>query len=122
MSRRFLTATLAATLLVILTASAAMAGEVTGNGRKVMTIENSKWGTGLHARSVCAYSGQEDLQFFVDEETDSVRVENPVKGVAGPLHSRGARSRKAVRDFLDGGGLTALVTPATRTGHTASSG
>src|SRR4051812_3036294 len=71
MSRRFLTATLAATLLVILTASAAMAGEVTGNGRKVMTIENSKWGTGLHARSVCAYSGQEDLQFFVDEETDS---------------------------------------------------
>ena len=31
MSRRFLTATLAATLLVILTASAAMAGEVTGN-------------------------------------------------------------------------------------------
>ncbi len=81
MSRRFLTATLAAMLLVILTASAAMAGEVTGNGRKVMTIENSKWGTGLHARSVCAYSGQEDLQFFVDEETDSVRVENPVKGV-----------------------------------------
>ena len=103
MSRRFLSATLAATLLVILTASAAMAGEVTGNGRKVMTIENSKWGTGLHARSVCAYSGQEDLQFFVDEETDSVRVENPVKGV--PNHSQSwGQIPKAVRDILEAEG------------------
>ena len=97
--RRIVTAAFAALLIVGMTASAALAGEVTGNGRRVLTIENSKWGTGLHARSLCAYSGQEDLQWFVDEETDSIRVENPVKGVPGHAQSWG-QIPKAVRDIL----------------------
>src|SRR6188474_1529013 len=81
MIRRLVLAALAATIVVALSASAAFAGELTGNGRKLLTFEGSKWGTGLHARSLCAYSGQEDLQFFQDEGTDQVPVENPVKGV-----------------------------------------
>jgi len=95
--RRIFSASLAALLIVGMTASAAFAGEVTGNGRKVLTIENSKWGTGLHSRSLCAYSGQEDLQFFQDEGTDQVPVEHPVKGV--PNHSQSwGQIPKAVRD------------------------
>ena len=81
-----------------MSASAALGGEVTGHG-KVLTIENSKWGTGLHARSVCAYSGQEDLQFFVDQETDSIPVANPVKGVPAHAQSWG-QIPKDVRAFL----------------------
>ena len=96
MIRRLVLAALAATLVVALSASAAFAGEITGNGRK-LTFEGSKWGTGLHARSLCAYSGQEDLQFFQDEGTDLIPVENPVKGV--PNHSQNwGQIPKAVRD------------------------
>ena len=96
MTRRLVLAALAAIIVVAFSASAAFAGEVTGNG-KVLTIENSKWGTGLHARSLCAYSGQEDLQFFQDEGTDQIPVENPVKGVPGHAQSWG-QIPKAVRD------------------------
>ena len=97
MTRRLVLAVMAAAMVMVLSTSAAFAGEVTGNGRKVMTIENSKWGTGLHARSLCAYSGQEDLQFFQDEGTDQVPVENPIKGV--PNHSQSwGQIPKAVRD------------------------
>lgn len=48
-----------AMLVASMTAGAALAGEITGN-RESLKIENSKWGTGLHARSFCAYSGQND--------------------------------------------------------------
>ena len=72
MTRRLVLAAVAATLVLALSASAAFAGEITGNGRKLLTFEGSKWGTGLHARSFCAYSGQEDLQWFQDEGTDQV--------------------------------------------------
>ena len=69
-----------------------LAGEITGNGRKPLSFEDSKWGTGLHAGSFCAYSGQEDLQWFQDEGTNQVPVENPVKGVPGYAQSPGVRS------------------------------
>jgi hypothetical protein len=51
-----------AIVVVGVMAPLAHAGEVTGNGRS-LHVADSKWGTGLHARSLCAYSGQEDLQF-----------------------------------------------------------
>jgi len=51
-----------AAVVLSLSASAVLAGEITGTGR-VLKIDDSKWGTGLHARSECAYSGQEDLQY-----------------------------------------------------------
>ena len=56
---------LAASIAVValsLAASAVFAGEITGNG-KSLHVTDSKWGTGLHARSFCAFSGQEDDQF-----------------------------------------------------------
>ncbi|HZM72137.1 MAG TPA: hypothetical protein VFC71_02065 [Candidatus Polarisedimenticolia bacterium] len=98
MIRRLLAAGFAAALVASLSISVALAGEVTGNG-KVLTVEQSKWGTGVHGRSLCAYSGQEDLQFFVDEETDSEPVANVVKGVPGHAQSWG-QIPKADRDFL----------------------
>lgn len=66
MARRLMTrfgvAVSIAAVVLSLGAGAAFAGEITGNG-KSLKVEDSKWDTGLHARSECAYSGQEDLQF-----------------------------------------------------------
>ena len=56
-------------------AGTASAGEITGNG-KLKTV---------HANSPCAFSGQEDRQWFTDD-SDTVPLENPVKGV--PAHSQ----------------------------------
>jgi hypothetical protein len=80
-------------MILILGSSVAMAGEITGNG-KSLHVEDSKWGTGLHARSVCAFSGQEDLQF----ETGGS------KGVPGHAQSWG-QIPKSDRDFLTSIGL-----------------
>ncbi len=110
MFRRLGAAITVALMLLVITASAAFAGEITGNGRKQLTIEESKWGTGLHARSVCAYSGQEDLQWFQDEETNLIPVENPVKGVPGHAQSWG-QIPKAVRDTLTNPGAVACNPP-----------
>jgi len=49
--------------VMVLGAGAAFAGEITGQGQKILKIEDGKWDTGLHARSVCAFSGQQDEQF-----------------------------------------------------------
>ena len=62
MLRRFAAAACGTALIALLGANIAFAGEITGNG-KSLHVEDSKWGTGLHARSFCAFSGQEDLQF-----------------------------------------------------------
>ena len=56
-------------------ASSAFAGEITGNGRL----------KDVHGNSPCAFSGQEDLQWFTDD-SDTTRVSNPVKG--DPAHSQ----------------------------------
>jgi hypothetical protein len=64
-----------ATLVVSLTAGAALAGEVTGN-RQSLKIENSKWGTGLHARSFCAFSGQNDNPTSTDPMNPGGRVQS----------------------------------------------
>src|SRR5436190_99869 len=57
------------TAVMALGASAAFAGEITGNGQ-LKTV---------HGNSPCAYSGQEDLQWYTDN-SDSTRLDNPVKG------------------------------------------
>ena len=56
---RLVVAMAAATLVASLSVGSVLAGEVTGNG-KSLKVEDSKWGTDLHARSFCAYSGQND--------------------------------------------------------------
>lgn len=82
-----------ATLLLALSVGPALAGEVTGNG-KLLHLE----GGGLHGNSACAYSGQEDLQFFVDDE-QTARVETVVKG--SPAHAQSwGQIPKLVRDEI----------------------
>ena len=85
--RRLVSALAAAALLLGLTASATFAGEITGNGTSLHVDGGGKWGTGLHARSFCAFSGQEDLQF----------ADGGSKGVPGHAQSWG-QIPKAVRD------------------------
>jgi hypothetical protein len=64
-------------VIVGLSASAAFAGEYTGNGKQT-AIEG-------HANSPCAFSGQEDLQFFEDD-LDTVPKDPITKG--DPAHSQ----------------------------------
>ena len=82
-------AVVTAAVLASLAASAALAGEVTGNGKSLKVDGGGKWGTGLHGRSFCAYSGQEDLQF---EDGGS-------RGSPGHAQSWG-QIPKEFRDFL----------------------
>ena len=89
MVRRLLVVFGATVLAIGFMASVASAGEITGNGREKV----------VHGRSACAYSGQEDLQWFQDEETDLIPVVNPVRGVPGHSQSWG-QIPKSVRDFL----------------------
>ena len=89
MTRRLVSAVCAMVLILGLTASAAFAGEITGNGKSLHVDGGGKWGTGLHARSFCAFSGQEDLQFATGGS----------KGVPGHAQSWG-QIPKAVRDVI----------------------
>ena len=100
MKRRRGTALCAAALLASVSVSGVLAGEITGNG-KVLKVEPSKWGTGLHARSECAYSGQEDLQ-YLDEEGNPLPV--ITKGDPANAQSWG-QIPKSDRDFLTSIGL-----------------
>ncbi len=68
MIRRTLVLLATVFMVVGLLASLAQAGEVTGTG-KTLHVSDSKWGTGLHSRSLCAFSGQEDLQYFNEDGT-----------------------------------------------------
>ena len=95
MARRLVTAVSLAALIVLLTATAAMAGEVTGNGKNKQ-IDGGKWGTNLHARSVCAFSGQQDLQFF-SNEGGNTDPHPTTRGVPSHAQSWG-QIPKSVRD------------------------
>jgi hypothetical protein len=68
MKRRLLAAVAVAATMALGT-SGALAGEITGNGQ-LKTV---------HGNSPCAYSGQEDLQWYTDD-SDTTALENPVKG------------------------------------------
>ena len=96
MVRRIIGAAVGAALILSLTASVAFAGEITGNGKVLKVDGGGKWGTGLHARSFCAFSGQEDLQ-FLDQAGNPLPEAH--KGVPGHAQSWG-QIPKAGRDFL----------------------
>ena len=96
MIRRITGAVLGAALIASLGASAAFAGEVTGNGRSLHLP-----GGGLHGHSACAFSGQEDLQ-FEDENGVPLPAGEVVKGVPAHAQSWGQipKHGEFSRDFL----------------------
>ena len=83
----------AAALVLSLAAGAAFAGEITGNG----TLKD------VNGRSSCAFSGQEDLQFFYDDE-DTLPKAVATKGDPGHAQSWG-QIPKEIRDQLTAIGL-----------------
>ena len=76
-------------LVLSLSASAALAGEITGNGKVLKNADGT-----LNGRSECAFSGQEDLQYLDDHGKPLATV---TKGVPGHAQSWG-QIPKAVRD------------------------
>ncbi len=94
---RLAAATSVAVIVLSVGASAVFAGEVTGTGT-LLHVDDSKWGTGLHARSVCAYSGQEDLQYFTDD-SDTTAKADPTRG--DPAHAQSwGQIPKEIRDVI----------------------
>ena len=87
-SRRLGVAISVAAVVLSLSASAAFAGEITGNGRL----------KDVNGRSFCAFSGQEDLQWYTDN-SDTTAKPVPTKGDPGHSQSWG-QIPKAVRDQL----------------------
>ena len=87
-TRRLAIAVGTATLVASLTAGGALAGEITGNGKLL----------DMHARSACAFSGQEDLQWYFDDENTMPKPE-ATKGVPGHAQSWGQIPKEG-RDFL----------------------
>ena len=81
----------AAALVLSLSAGAALAGEITGNGKSLKLADGT-----LHGRSLCAFSGQEDGQ-FLDHEGNP--LPEPTRGVPGHAQSWG-QIPKEFRDFL----------------------
>ena len=73
--KTFIMAAVFAALLAAASASVAFAGEITGNGQLKPVNGNSP----------CAFSGQEDRQWYTDD-SDTVALANPVKG--DPAHSQ----------------------------------
>jgi hypothetical protein len=100
MLRRVLLSAAVASLMLGAGAVGAHAGEITGNGRSLHV--DWKWGTGLHARSLCAFSGQEDLQ-FLNEDGTTKRVATKGK----PAHSQSwGQIPKSDRAFLTSIGVS----------------
>ena len=79
--------------LLSIGSGAAFAGEVTGNG----TLKE------VHGRSSCAFSGQEDLQWFTND-VDRIPREDPTRGDPGHAQSWG-QIDKATRAFLTSIGM-----------------
>ena len=86
LTRRLALAASVTALALSLGAGSAFAGEITGNGKL----------KDVNGRSSCAYSGQEDLQWYTDDGDGTLRLD-PTKG--DPSHSQSwGRIPKAVRD------------------------
>src|SRR5947208_13508213 len=66
---RFFLVVVAVVAMMAFATSSAFAGEITGNG----TLKP------VNGNSPCAYSGQEDLQWYTDN-SDQTLLANPVKG------------------------------------------
>ena len=79
--------------LLTISGGSVLAGEITGNGQ-LKTV---------HGASFCAYSGQEDLQFFYD---DGDTLPKPVATKGDPGHAQSwGQIPKSVRDYLTTQGL-----------------
>lgn len=85
---RSFVAVMLATLLLAVSAAAVAAGEITGNGKPTKAPE--------HANSICAFSGQEDLQWFFDDANTMPKPE-PTRGEPGHAQSWG-QIPKFIRD------------------------
>jgi hypothetical protein len=72
---RFVLALVAVAALLAFAASTAAAGEITGNGKL----------KDVNGNSPCAYSGQEDLQWYTDNSDATLRSD-PTRG--DPAHSQ----------------------------------
>ncbi|HEX2765975.1 MAG TPA: hypothetical protein VHR55_04975 [Candidatus Limnocylindria bacterium] len=81
---------LLATMLLALSAAAVAAGEITGNGKSTAAP--------AHANSICAFSGQEDLQWFFDDDNTMPKPQ-PTRGEPGHAQSWG-QIPKFVRDNI----------------------
>jgi hypothetical protein len=92
-SRRFGVAISVAAVVLALSAGAAFAGEITGNGTLKV----------VNGRSFCAFSGQEDLQWYTDNG-DTTLKPTPTKGDPGHSQSWG-QIPKAIRDQLTAAGF-----------------
>jgi hypothetical protein len=93
MVRRLLVVIGATIIALGVTAGVASAGEITGNGKLL----------NVNGRSACAFSGQEDLQFYEDD-ADTILKVAPTKGDPGHAQSWG-QIPKDTRDFLSTIGL-----------------
>lgn len=90
---RYFIAVGAAAALLSVAGGSVFAGEITGNG----TLKE------VQGRSSCAYSGQEDLQFFYDD-ANSMPKATPAKGAPAHAQSWG-QIDKATREVLTTMGL-----------------
>jgi hypothetical protein len=75
-----------AALVLSLGAGAALAGEITGNGRSLEVVP-SPWGMVVHGKSLCAYSGLNDE--ITAEEPGRVQnwgtIPKAMRDIYGPL-------------------------------------
>jgi hypothetical protein len=87
MKPRLLLILAAAMLLSALTTTTVLAGEITGNGE----LKEVK------GHSACAFSGQEDLQWYVDDANTALKPE-ATRGEPG--HSQSWGQVRPIWDFL----------------------
>ena len=94
MIRRITGAVLGAALIASLGASAAFAGEITGNGDSLQIAPHK-----LHGASECAFSGQEDDQYL---NLDGTKKSVVVRGEPAHAQSWGQIPKEGdfSRDFL----------------------
>ncbi len=85
---RLVLAIAGAALLVSLSVGSVLAGEITGNGKLL----------DMHGRSECSFSGQEDLQWYVDDANSALK---PVPTRGDPSHAQSwGQIPKEIRDFI----------------------
>jgi hypothetical protein len=94
---RLFVAAVSVAAMMVLSTSVAFAGEITGNG----TLK------AVNGNSPCAYSGQEDLQWYTTDE-DTTPKQDPTRG--DPAHSQSwGQIVSAAGGHL--GGANSTVTP-----------
>jgi len=86
---RFFVALVAIVGLMAFVASTASAGEITGNGQL----------KAVNGNSPCAYSGQEDRQWYTDD-SDTTLKSDPTRG--DPAHSQNWGHVKQANDLTGG--------------------